>query len=171
MYKYFLYGFIAVILLACNFSNASENGEFDQEIGGNANYKDQALVDVAGELFEVEIAQSVESREIGLSGRPYMPNRGGMLFMFEKPGMHNFWMKDMEFPLDFVWIDSDCLVSDLTENVSHIEDKGTADISTYSPSRPIKYVLEINAGISQTAGIQVGQRVRFMGDIETEFGC
>ena len=100
-----------------------------------------------------------------------MPDRGGMLFMFEKPGMHNFWMKDMEFPLDFVWIDSDCLVSDLTENVSHIEDKSTADISIYSPSRPIKYVLEINAGISQTAGIQVGQRVRFMGDIETEFGC
>lgn len=171
MRKYFLYGLTAVILIACNVSDHFETAEFHEKGDRVTNDLGQAFVDIAGELFEVEIAQSPDAMQIGLSGRPYMADSSGMLFVFEMPGMHNFWMKDMEFPLDFVWIDSDCLVSDLTENVSHIEDKGTADISTYSPSRPIKYVLEINAGISQTAGIQVGQRVRFMGDIETEFGC
>ena len=77
----------------------------------------------------------------------------------------------MEFPLDFVWIDSNCLVAELTENISHVQDLGTADIDIYSPSTPIKYVLEINGGISQVSGLQIGQQVRFLGNIRTKFGC
>ena len=62
-------------------------------------------------------------------------------------------------------------VAELTENISHVQDLGTVDIAIYSPSTPIKYVLEINGGISQVAGIQIGQQVRFLGNIQTKFGC
>jgi len=169
--KYFLYGLIAVILIACNVSDPFDTAEFHERGDRVINDLGQAFVDIAGELFEVEIAQSPDAMQIGLSGRPYMADSSGMLFVFEIPGMHNFWMKDMEFPLDFVWIDSNCLVAELTENISHVQDLGTADIAIYSPSTPIKYVLEINGGISEVSGLQIGQQVRFLGNIQAKFGC
>ena len=169
--KYFFYAVAAIVVLACNFPNDSDNSASDQVVGRSVDNVDQVLIDISGALFEVEIAQSPQSRDIGLSGRPYMSDRNGMLFVFDNPGIHHFWMKGMEFPLDFLWIDSNCLVAEITENVSHIENSGTEDMRIYSPSSPIKYVLEINGGVSQTTDIQIGQRIRFLGNIDAKFEC
>ena len=44
------------------------------------------------------------------------PDGVGMLFVFNSPGQYSFWMKDMHFPLDMVWIDSDKIVADISRN-------------------------------------------------------
>ena len=111
MRKYFLYGLTAVILIACNVSDPFDTAEFHERGDRVINDLGQAFVEIAGELFEVEIAQSPDAMQIGLSGRPYMADSSGMLFVFEMRGMHNIWMKDMELPLEFVWFDSNCLVA------------------------------------------------------------
>ena len=79
MRKYFLYGLTAVILIACNVSDPFDTAEFHERGDRVTNDLGQAFVDIAGELFEVEIAQSPDAMQIGLSGRPYMADSSGML--------------------------------------------------------------------------------------------
>jgi uncharacterized membrane protein (UPF0127 family) len=85
-----------------------------------------------------------------------------MLFIFESGVTSAFWMKDMRFPLDFVWIGSDCTVVDITPNVPH---PATPDspLPTHSSSVPSAYNFEINGGEAERLGIKVRDKVRFSG--------
>ncbi|MCX8009506.1 MAG: DUF192 domain-containing protein, partial [Patescibacteria group bacterium] len=64
----------------------------------------------------MELFDTQEKRTRGLSGRDFLPENKGMLFIFEKPDYYTFWMKEMKFPLDFIWIRGDEIV-EITENV------------------------------------------------------
>ena len=75
------------------------------------------VVEVGGVVFEVEIADDAAERAQGLSGRDPLPEDGGMLFVYQEPVVPGFWMRQMRFPLDFVWIGEDCEVVDVTPNV------------------------------------------------------
>jgi len=59
-----------------------------------------------GKKISVEVADTVEKRSLGLGKRSGLENGWGMLFVFEKRKQHGFWMKDMEFPLDIIWLDN-----------------------------------------------------------------
>src|SRR5262245_59669655 len=61
---------------------------------------------INGQVCEVEIAQNDAQRAQGLSGSNPLADNTGMLFLFAKPGNYIFWMKDMRFPLDMIWIKS-----------------------------------------------------------------
>jgi len=67
--------------------------------------------------FEVEIAKSQEEKKKGLSLREDLPFNSGMLFVYNKENFYSFWMKDMNFPLDIIWINAD-------NKIVHIEKKG-----------------------------------------------
>jgi uncharacterized membrane protein (UPF0127 family) len=95
-----------------------------------------------------------------------------MLFVFEEPGIYPFWMIEMQFPLDFVWIGSGCTVVDLTENVpSPQPGEDSGDLPRYRPAAEVQYVLEINAGEIESAGISTGDAVVFKGDLAGNYGC
>src|SRR3989304_6446445 len=66
-----------------------------------------AQVVIAGTTINVEIAQTEAEREQGLSGHKPLADDEGMLFIFDKPGYHGFWMKDMLFSIDIIWISAD----------------------------------------------------------------
>jgi uncharacterized membrane protein (UPF0127 family) len=114
--------------------------------------------------FTVELAVTPQQRAQGLSGRPGLAPGTGMLFIFESEGLHSFWMKDMRFPLDMVWISAEHAVVDITEDVLP-PDPGqtTSDLPTYMPVEPAQYVLEINAGEAESADIRIGDMVEFGG--------
>src|SRR3989344_9467711 len=61
-------------------------------------------VRIAGQVIQVELALSEIERAKGLSKREGLKENEGTLFVFERPGKHHFWMKDMNFPLDIIWI-------------------------------------------------------------------
>ena len=67
--------------------------------------------------FTVDLADTPEKRTRGLSGRPALYANSGMLFVFESESRLVFWMQEMQFSLDFVWIGSDCSVADITKDV------------------------------------------------------
>ncbi len=120
-----------------------------------------------GELvIDAEVARTPEERGQGLSGRSSLPDEGGMLFVFQQEGQPGFWMREMRFPLDFIWISQDGLVMDLTEDVPP-PDAGVPDepLPRYQPDAPVLYVLEVNAGIIRQSGVQVGDAVTFKPDI------
>ena len=120
------------------------------------------VVEVGGAAFMVEVAASPDERSRGLSGRDRLPEGSGMLFMYNEPVVPGFWMPQMRFALDFIWIGEDCEVVDLTPDVPAPE-PGTSEsqLPIYRPSTPILYNLEVNAGSAVSHGIVVGSAVRF----------
>ena len=129
-------------------------------------------VKIGGASFDVEIAYTPETRAQGLSGRPSLPDGYGMLFVFEYAYEHGFWMKDMLIPLDFVWIGADCAVVEVTENARHPPPGTDArDLTVFTPSAPVLYVLEIDAGVVAELGIRIGDAVSFSGFSGTGVVC
>ncbi len=127
---------------------------------------------VGGAAFVVETAITSPQRTQGLSGRPTLPPGSGMLFIFEQEGRHTFWMKEMRFPLDLVWIDAECTVVDVTLNAPPPAPGQTlAQLPRYSPGVPAQYVLEINAGEAGSSGIDPGDPVIFTGSLAGRYGC
>ena len=125
---------------------------------------DRAEVVIGGVSFEAELAVDPSDRAKGLSGRASLKPMTGMLFVFESPTASSFWMKEMRFPLDFVWIGEDCAVVDITAEVP-APTPGTvlADLPRYSSSAPAAYNFEISAGEAKRYGLAVGDPVRIYG--------
>lgn len=118
------------------------------------NYTGNSYVVVGDQMIEVEIAETEEARERGLSGRESLAAGHGLLFLFESPGMHGFWMKDMRFPIDIVWIDEDWVVLGVERGA---EPASYPDI--FSPPAPVRSVLEIPAGQARAYGIDTGSKL------------
>ena len=122
--------------------------------------------------WPVDLAITPAERNQGLSGREELPEGTGMLFVFEGDQHLSFWMRDMNFPLDMVWIDSACTVIDATLNApAPLPGQELADLPRFSPKAPARFVLEINAGEFESGGITKGEAVRFEGDLEGQHGC
>ena len=102
------------------------------------------------------IADSTESQEKGLGDRASLAKNAGMLFIFNVPGDYGFWMKDMSFPIDMVWVNRDKTVVGIARNVATSSFPGVFD-----PPSPIIYVLELNANASKRLGIATGTKLLF----------
>lgn len=102
----------------------------------------------------VELADTPEKRVQGLSGRKELKNDRGMLFVFDKPNTYSFWMKDMNFPIDIIWIGEDLKITDITHNA-----KPESYPKIFQPKKPAKYVIEVNSGWNFKNGIQIGMIV------------
>ena len=122
--------------------------------------------------FPVELAVTPDQRIKGLSGRAFLDSGTGMLFVFEFEDRLRFWMRDMEIPLDMIWISANCKVVDISVNVPP-PDPGTplGDLPRYSPSGRAMYVLEINGGEAEWLGLGAGDLVRFVGALAGQYGC
>lgn len=102
--------------------------------------------------IKVEVRDTEAERARGLSGRESLGEDEGMLFVFEKPGIHGFWMKEMKFGLDFIWI-RDNKVIEVTENVG-------VERMDISPFEAVDKVLEVNSGFAAKHSIKVGDSVK-----------
>jgi uncharacterized membrane protein (UPF0127 family) len=117
----------------------------------------ERVVQVGDATVEVEVAADEASRQRGLGGRHSLGPDRGMLFVLADRSPA-FWMKDMRFPLDIVWIDGERVV-DVSANVP--PPKGpNAPLPTYSPDRPADRALEVNAGWAARHGVGRGDAVR-----------
>ncbi|MFH1170332.1 MAG: DUF192 domain-containing protein [Candidatus Vogelbacteria bacterium] len=99
----------------------------------------------------VEIADTEATRTRGLSGRPSLAENTGLLFIFDHADYYNFWMKEMNFPIDIIWFDDNWRVIDVTINALPQDFP-----ATYQPRAPARYVLEVNAGFSSAHQITIG---------------
>ncbi len=106
--------------------------------------------------FLVEVAQTNSEKSLGLSGREGLNTNAGMLFIFSKPSKQYFWMKDMKFPIDIVWIDENKKI------VGYFENAKPEDYPEVYPSpQNVPYVLEISSGAVQKSNLKVGDTVIF----------
>jgi uncharacterized membrane protein (UPF0127 family) len=111
---------------------------------------------VGGHAYTLEVATSSAQQDRGLSGRKNLAKDKGMLFIFKAEDKHCFWMKDMQFPLDIIWLDGE-------RRVVHVERNVSPDTypNAICPSEKAVFVIELNAGQSSEAGILEGQVVTF----------
>ena len=132
----------------------------------------QPQLSIGPATWPVELAITPEDRNQGLSGREVLPEGTGMLFVFESDQHLTFWMPDMNFPLDMVWIDSSCHVVDVTLDAPvPLPGQSRADLPRFSPQSPARFALEINAGEFEAAGIQVGAMAVLEGELSSQYGC
>jgi uncharacterized membrane protein (UPF0127 family) len=114
----------------------------------------QGLVTIDGKAIKVEVAKTFEERERGLSGRAQLRDDIGMLFIFENPGIYGFWMKNMSFPIDIIWVGPDYKVVDVSARVSP-----STFPKTFFPKEPVQYVLEVVSGWADINKVSVGKEV------------
>lgn len=111
------------------------------------------------QCFGVEIVKTVVERERGLMFRESLNSNSGMLFVFDRVGIYNFWMKNTLIPLDIIWIDENMNVVYLKENTVPCK---VENCEIYIPEKEALYVLEINAGEAEKNMIKIGDEVRFI---------
>lgn len=107
--------------------------------------------------FEVEIADTEEERVRGLSGREGLRDGEGLLLIFDAPGNHGIWMKDMKFPIDIIWLDKELTIVSVEKDVSP-----QTYPKVFYPGEPASAVLEIKAGSFNSSGLKVGQRLELV---------
>ena len=117
---------------------------------------DQPNIKIGQKTISVEIADTQEKQKKGLSGRENLPEDSGMLFVFKEEGRHQFWMKDMKFPIDIIWINKDTVV-DITHDARPENDGGYLKI--YEPRSKVRFVLEVNSGFAKENNVKIGNRV------------
>lgn len=116
----------------------------------------RVLMELDETVVYLEIAQTPEDRARGLSGRASLSEDQGMLFVFEETARHGFWMKDMNFPIDIIWIDQDFSVVDIKHEA--VPDSFP---NSFTPDSPALYVVEVYAGFAKKYGITEGQKIEF----------
>ena len=116
--------------------------------------KKSALVRIGSTEVSAEVVNIPAARERGLSGHAPLGASEGMLFVFDKEDEHGFWMKDMLFSIDIIWIDS-------SYNIVSIKENATPESypEVFYPASPVKYVLEVSAGFAATHSIAEGSKV------------
>jgi len=106
--------------------------------------------------IKIELVTTSEERAKGLSGLESMPENQGMLFVFDKSDYYSFWMKDMNFAIDIIWIDEDKKIIDITHNADP-----QSYPQTFTPRLRAQYVLEVNAGWAKERGVEIGDLADF----------
>ncbi len=117
---------------------------------------EQKILSIGETSIQIEIADEPAELSRGLSGRESLGEDEGLLFIFDKPGIYPFWMKEMHFPIDIIWIGEDMRVVDITRSATP-----ESYPKTFSPSTPVPYVLEVNANFSDRENIKPGDEVIF----------
>jgi len=116
--------------------------------GAEAVFPDKTVV-------SLEVARNEPERSRGLMYRTSMPERAGMIFLFERPGVYPFWMKNTLIPLDMIFIARDLTVA----GVVHDAQPGSERL--HRGGALSLYVLEVNAGWAAEHRISRGSAVRF----------
>lgn len=109
----------------------------------------------SGECFTVEIADTPEARSRGLMWRSELPEGQGMFFDFGVSGVYYFWMKNVPFPIDMVWLDDDLKIVHVEKDVPPCRQD---PCPTYGPDLSARYVLEITGGAFDRYALQVGDQ-------------
>lgn len=120
------------------------------------NFSKAKILTVAGKEIAVELALTPQEQSQGLSGRSGLCSKCGMLFVFGKKDEYKFWMKDMQFDLDMIWINGMKIVQ-IDRQVPFVGGEKVVR----NPKVAVDKVLEISAGESDRLGIREGDEIKF----------
>ena len=106
-----------------------------------------------------EVVDTDAARQQGLMFRENLPQGQGMLFVFEAEGRYGFWMKNMKFPIDIIWIDQEKKIVDVKFDLSPCQEA----CEIFEPHAKALYALEVEAGFCRRNKIEIGDKVSIDG--------
>ncbi len=109
---------------------------------------------VGDTTVKILLADTPQERTQGLSGRENLAKDEGMLFVFPEEGIYGFWMKDMRFSIDILWLNSAGEVVYIVENASP-----ESYPASFTPEKAAQYVLELPAGFVSSHNVTLGSFV------------
>jgi len=146
--------FIAVVFLFSLLALFSQfNEKEDLEETSSLNFIYPAKID--NKNIWLAKAETEKERITGLSGQDRLEENQGLLFIFESPGQHSIWMKDMKFSIDVFWLDEEMRVVFIEKNFSP-----DSFPRAVSPSIPAKFILETNSGFADLNQIEIGDTLQ-----------
>jgi len=121
----------------------------------------QAKVIINGFELRVYLAVTNDQQIKGLSVKDHLKENEGMLFVYEQPSRQGFWMKDMKFPIDIIWLDNNGTVVYIKNSLQPCIMTFAFLCPTYTPDKDSLYVLETGSGFSKKHGIKIGTHADF----------
>ena len=103
--------------------------------------------------FDIYLAVDYEQQRRGLMFVRQLPERSGMLFVYDEDEVHSMWMKNTYISLDLVFIRGDGTVASVIRDAQPLSDQ------TLSSTEPVSYVLELNAGVTRRYNIGRGSKI------------
>ena len=116
---------------------------------------------IGSATLNIEVADTEVLQRLGLSGRDSLSENSGMLFQFDAPDRYRFWMKDMQFGLDFIWM-ANGRVTEIDHDVPLQPGVLDENLHVYQPLTPVDSMLEVNSGWAKRQNIKVGDSARFL---------
>jgi len=156
--KIFYCLFIAISVIACKKENANKKikpTEITFKHEGNLQILDSTQTVI--KTLAIEFAEDDYEHQTGLMYRKQMDSNKGMLFIFNDDDVRirSFYMKNTYIPLDIIFIDANQKIINIAKDAEPLNEN-----SLFSEA-PAKYVLEINAGLSEQWHLKPGQRILF----------
>lgn len=152
-FRILLLSFVILIIVALFFVSVfTQNNKFSIKQSASVTY-----VEIGNTIIPVEIADTEQSRIMGLSGRKTLPIDTGMLFVFDMIGRNEIWMKDMNFPIDIMWISDDFKIVRSMQNVSP-----ETFPQAFGQDVLSLYILEVPSGFIVSRGINVLDTVKLI---------
>jgi len=109
---------------------------------------------------EVDVMRTFEEMQRGLQGRDGLAEGKGMLFVFEQNGFHRFWMKEMKFAIDILWLNSQGeIITVAPDCPACVNDP----CEVYAPTQEARYVLEVPSGYTLAHHWKLGDRLKLKG--------
>ena len=130
------------IVSGCSMANAAQEIQIENKAGEN-------------HVFFLSVADTPEKSRIGLSGRTYLPEDAGMLFLSQEPRDIQLWMLNTLIPLDMFFFDDNLRIVHIHQNAI------PNDLTIISSGQKVRGVIELNGGISIKKNIQVGDKIYF----------
>ena len=126
------------------------------DIWSSSSYETQQLR-IGDQTISLQVADTGPKQQLGLGNRTDIPPDRGMLFPYVSASEDRcFWMQDMNFPIDMIWLDSD-------RKVVHIEAEVSPDTypKLFCPDAPAQYVVELHPGSTKRLGLREGSQLDF----------
>jgi len=116
----------------------------------------------SGRVFFVDLALTLEQQRRGYMGRKLIAPEEGLLFLYDRPGLRSFWMKNCLTDLDIIWLDGE----DRVIYIEHSTPPCRFDpCPSYGPPQPALNILEIAGGTAAKEGLEAGDRLLILTDL------
>ena len=144
---------------------AASSSQIENQILETSEYRSRLMVgDVC---IDLGVANTPKLRARGLSGEPEITEHQGLLFTYEQSGDYGFWMRDMNFPIDIIWLDGEFRVINFKKRAHPSSYPDT----TFYPEAPARYVVELAAGRVSDLGISPGDVLAISESADNASSC
>jgi hypothetical protein len=118
-------------------------------------------VRIGSKSFTLEVADKPSTQQFGLMRRDSLPSDRGMLFVFPREEERSFWMKDVRFPLDIIFVNA-------AGRVVSVKRMKAYDRNSTLSDGPAQFAIELNEGAATSAGVQPGMTLKLPDGLHTK---